>query len=143
LQFARYVHQPVEAAGAIEQRILRVQMQMDKIRVRHGVNLTPAGNDAQAKRRGELRFTGCLGKDLQTLENLNGGDGRNTMAGALTRVRAAVARTPCPDENLVMRTNRRPLNRRRGPEQREGRHAQTGGEMQRAGVAGNEDLRAL
>jgi len=65
------------------------------------------------------------------------------MAGALTRVRAAVARTPCPDENLVMRTNRRPLNRRRGPEQREGRHAQAGGEMQRAGVAGNEDLRAL
>ena len=57
LQFAGFVHQPIEAAGAIEQRILRVQMQMDKIRVRHGVNLTPAGNDAQAKRRGELRLT--------------------------------------------------------------------------------------
>ena len=35
LQFARLLHQPVQAAGAIEQRILGVQMQMNKIGVRH------------------------------------------------------------------------------------------------------------
>jgi hypothetical protein len=36
----RLVHQPVQAAGAIEQRILGVQMKMDKIRVRHEESLT-------------------------------------------------------------------------------------------------------
>jgi hypothetical protein len=36
----RLVHQPVQPAGAIEQRILGVQMQMNKVRVRHGGSLT-------------------------------------------------------------------------------------------------------
>jgi len=36
----RLFHQPVQTAGAIEQRILGVQMEMNKIRVRHGTNLT-------------------------------------------------------------------------------------------------------
>ena len=39
-QFMRLVHQPVHPAGAIEQRILGVQMQMDKIGVWHGDSLT-------------------------------------------------------------------------------------------------------
>ena len=39
-QFMRLVHQPVQTAGAIEQGILGVQMQMDKIGVRHGDSLT-------------------------------------------------------------------------------------------------------
>jgi len=33
------VHQPVQAAGAIEQRILGVQVKMDKVSVRHICNL--------------------------------------------------------------------------------------------------------
>jgi hypothetical protein len=32
-------HQPVKAAGSIEQRKLGVQMQMNKVRVRHDINL--------------------------------------------------------------------------------------------------------
>jgi hypothetical protein len=36
----RLVHQPVHPAGAIEQRILGVQMKMNKVRVRHGGSLT-------------------------------------------------------------------------------------------------------
>jgi hypothetical protein len=36
----RLVHQPIQTAGAIEQGILGVQMQMDKLGVRHGDNLT-------------------------------------------------------------------------------------------------------
>ena len=35
LQLMRLLHQPVEAAGAIEQRILGVQMEMNKISMRH------------------------------------------------------------------------------------------------------------
>ena len=38
-QLMRLVHQPVQPAGAIEQRILGVQMEMNKVRVRHAVNL--------------------------------------------------------------------------------------------------------
>ena len=38
-QFLRLVHQPGQPAGAIGQRIPGVQMQMDKIGVRHGGNL--------------------------------------------------------------------------------------------------------
>jgi hypothetical protein len=34
------VHQPVQPAGAIEQRILGVQMEMNKVRVRHEDSLT-------------------------------------------------------------------------------------------------------
>jgi len=40
-QLVRFVDQPVEAAGAIEQRILGVQMEVDKIRVRHEANYLP------------------------------------------------------------------------------------------------------
>ncbi len=40
LQFMRFFHQPVQPAGAIEQRILGVQMKMNKVRMRHGNRLT-------------------------------------------------------------------------------------------------------
>jgi hypothetical protein len=43
----RLVHQPVQPAGAIEQRILGVQMQMDKIGVRHADKLPLATASAQ------------------------------------------------------------------------------------------------
>ncbi len=46
-QFLRLVHQPVQTAGAIEQRILGVQMQMDKIGVRHGGSLTSNPEDTK------------------------------------------------------------------------------------------------
>ena len=48
-QFVRLFHQPVQAAGPIEQRILGVQMQMNKIGVRHEPNLTPGADAGQAK----------------------------------------------------------------------------------------------
>ncbi len=38
-QFMGLVHQPVEAARPVEQRILGVQMKMDKIRMRHAANV--------------------------------------------------------------------------------------------------------
>jgi hypothetical protein len=37
----RLVHQPGQPAGAIEQRILGVQMQMNKVRVWHGPTPLP------------------------------------------------------------------------------------------------------
>ena len=42
LQLMRLLHQSVETAGPVEQRILGVQMEMDKIRVRHEANYLPA-----------------------------------------------------------------------------------------------------
>ena len=39
-QFMGLFHQPVQTAGAIEQRILGVQMEMNKVRMRHGDSLT-------------------------------------------------------------------------------------------------------
>ena len=48
-QFLRLVHQPVQTAGAIEQRILGVQMQMDKIGVRHGGSLTSNPEDTKTQ----------------------------------------------------------------------------------------------
>src|SRR5947207_3824315 len=39
-EFMGLFHQPVETTGPIEQRIFGVQMEMDKIRVRHGATLT-------------------------------------------------------------------------------------------------------
>src|SRR5213075_349013 len=43
------VHEPLETAGAIEQRIFGVQMEMDKFGVRHALNLTLTMNRAQGK----------------------------------------------------------------------------------------------
>jgi len=43
----RPLHQCVQAASAIEQRILGVQMQVDKISVRHADNLTPRWRDTK------------------------------------------------------------------------------------------------
>ena len=46
-QFMRLVHQPVQPAGAIEQGILGVQVQMNKVRVRHGNRLHSGGKSKQ------------------------------------------------------------------------------------------------
>ena len=46
-QFMGLVHQPVQPAGAIEQGILGVQMEMNKVRVRHGSTLPPGREPAQ------------------------------------------------------------------------------------------------
>jgi hypothetical protein len=43
----RTLHQPVEPAGAIEQRILGVEVKVDKVRVRHGGTLAPGAARAQ------------------------------------------------------------------------------------------------
>ena len=53
-QLMRLVHQPIQSASAIEQRILRVQMKVDKVRVRHAKNLTSGVKEAQAKRADKL-----------------------------------------------------------------------------------------
>jgi len=45
----RLVHQPVQTAGAIEQGILGVQMEMNKIGVRHADNLPSATAPAQGR----------------------------------------------------------------------------------------------
>jgi hypothetical protein len=52
-QFMRLVHQPVQTAGAIEQGILGVQMQMDKIGVRHGGSLTSSPEDTKTQSFGK------------------------------------------------------------------------------------------
>jgi hypothetical protein len=49
IQFMRLFHQPIQAACPIEQRILGVQMQVNKVGVRHNSNLTPGRNTGQAK----------------------------------------------------------------------------------------------
>jgi hypothetical protein len=53
LQFVRLVHQPVKAAGTVQQAILGMQVEMDKFRVRHRLNLIPCGDAAQA---GDIRI---------------------------------------------------------------------------------------
>ena len=53
----------------------------------------------------------------------------------------AVAAAGAAGENLVLFADRRPARGRRRAEQRNRRHAQPGGEMQRPGVAGNKNLR--
>ena len=50
LQLMRLVHQPVQPASPIEQRILGVQMKMDKFRVRHEQQFT-AGSTVPGKKR--------------------------------------------------------------------------------------------
>jgi hypothetical protein len=52
----RLVHQPVEPAGAIEQRILGVQMKMDKVRVRHEMNLTSNHEDTKTQSSKQNHF---------------------------------------------------------------------------------------
>jgi hypothetical protein len=51
----RFIHQPVQPACAIEQGILGVQMQMDKIGVRHGDNLTFHRHDTKPQSFGITR----------------------------------------------------------------------------------------
>src|SRR6266545_4572441 len=58
LQFMRLVHQPVEAAGAVEQRILGVQMEVDKIRMRHEARLSRPATQTQERVVHALRL--CL-----------------------------------------------------------------------------------
>ena len=48
LQLVRLLHQPVQPASPIEQRILGVQMKMDKFRVRHGSSLRRDNRAGQA-----------------------------------------------------------------------------------------------
>jgi hypothetical protein len=50
----RLVHEPVKAACAIEQRILGVQMQMNKIRVRHETILTLNREDTKRQSFGNF-----------------------------------------------------------------------------------------
>jgi hypothetical protein len=45
----RTVHQPVKPAGAIEQRKLGVQVQMDEVSVRHQENLHADDDAAQGR----------------------------------------------------------------------------------------------
>ena len=57
-QFMRLVHQPVQPAGAIEQRILGVQMQMNKVRVRHGTKLLHlVGAEQAGAAMGQIKAT--------------------------------------------------------------------------------------
>ena len=59
LQLVRLVHQPVQTAGAIEQRILGVQMQMNKFGVRHSSTLRQVNQPRQDANcePSSLRFT--------------------------------------------------------------------------------------
>jgi hypothetical protein len=50
IPFMGLVHQPVRPAGAIEQRILGVQMEMNKVRVRHGDSLTSNRQDTKTQK---------------------------------------------------------------------------------------------
>jgi hypothetical protein len=52
LQFVRFFHEPIQSAGAIEQRILAVQMEMNKLGVRHRRNLMAGFR--RSKPRGEI-----------------------------------------------------------------------------------------
>jgi len=56
LQFMGLVHQPVQPAGAIEQRILGMEMKMNKVRVRHGHSLAfnPKDTKTQSDRHGDF-----------------------------------------------------------------------------------------
>src|SRR5688572_25615105 len=48
-QIASLVHQPIEAAGAVEQRILGVQMKMNEVSVRHRTNLAASKRVVQGE----------------------------------------------------------------------------------------------
>src|SRR6185369_327131 len=50
LQFMRLLQQSIQTTGAIEQRVLGVEMEMNKIRVRHATNLMPGDRARQAER---------------------------------------------------------------------------------------------
>ena len=47
LQIMGLLHQPVQTAGAIQQRILRMQMEVDKVRMRHETNVMRGREAAQ------------------------------------------------------------------------------------------------
>jgi hypothetical protein len=47
LEFEGLLHQLVQTTGAIEQGILGVQVQMNKISVRHGGNLAPPKDETK------------------------------------------------------------------------------------------------
>ena len=49
-QFMGLVHQPVQPAGAVEQRILGVQVEMNKVRVRHGGSLAFQREDTKTQK---------------------------------------------------------------------------------------------
>jgi hypothetical protein len=53
----RLLHQSIQTAGAIEQRVLGVEMEMNKIRVRHAANLMP--DKRGGKRRENNIITNC------------------------------------------------------------------------------------
>ena len=57
-KFVGLVHQPVKPACAIEQRILGVQMQMNKVSVRHEIILPPVCDAAQVQ-TSEFQFALC------------------------------------------------------------------------------------
>ena len=64
LERMRPLHEPVQPAGSIEQRILGVQVKVNKFRVRHSPTLPPRGNQGQAEvihRRPFARSSGKTG----------------------------------------------------------------------------------
>ena len=64
-QFMGLVHQPVQPAGAIEQRILGVQMEMNKVRVRHGTKLLHlVGAEQAGAARGQIKATSRYDKNV-------------------------------------------------------------------------------
>jgi hypothetical protein len=44
-----FVHEPVQTTSPIEQRVLGVQMEMNKVRVRHGFKLPPGMRKQQGR----------------------------------------------------------------------------------------------
>ena len=74
-------------------------------------------------------------------QNLRGQDFRKAMSGRVANGGIAVTITTTTGQNLMSDTQRRPAGRRSRSEQRNRRHTQPGGEMQRPGVAGNENFR--
>jgi len=79
---------------------------------------------------------------LQTRKDLFGRNGRKAVIGALADAQVAVARAGASRQNPMTLTDGRPPGGGTWPEQGNGRHTQTGSEMQRAGVAGNENTGA-
>jgi len=90
----RLVHQPVQTAGAIEQRILGVQVQMYKFGVRHGATLRQFNNLPQDGNEEDVFSAGDAVDSLRLEESLDdGGHPLNLRVGQLGINRQAQALT--------------------------------------------------
>ena len=88
----RLVHQPVQTAGAIEQRILGVQVQMDKFGVRHGGTLRQFNQLPQDGNAEDVFSAGDAVGSLRLEESLDdGGHPLNLRLGQLGINRQAQA----------------------------------------------------